>query len=143
MYLDTSVLVTLFVREPESQFYGELTDGQIVCTSALTYTEVWSVLLKKERRGELDAERRRRAWAAFDRNVMEEVIELIPLGPAIFKRANRIMERCHPRVGLASLDALHLASADQAQDWPLATADNQMRAAAEMLGFLLTPLPEL
>jgi predicted nucleic acid-binding protein len=143
MYLDTSVLVTLFVREPESQFYGQLTDGQVVCTSALSYTELWSILLKKERRGELDAEGRRRAWAAFDRKVMEEVIELIPLGPAIVKRANRIMEKCHPQISLAALDTLHLASADQAQDWPLATADNQIRAAAELLGFPLTPPPVL
>jgi predicted nucleic acid-binding protein len=142
MYLDTSVLVKLFIRDPESEFYGRLTDGQIVCSSVLAYTEVWSALLFRERAGGLTPGLRQRAWAAFDRNVMEEVVELLPMGPAIFKRANRILEACHPKVALRSLDALHLASADQSQDWPLATHDKRMRDAAVMLGFPVTPWPE-
>jgi predicted nucleic acid-binding protein len=141
MYLDTSVMVKLFVREPDSEFYGKLTDGQTVCSSVLAYTEVWSALLAKERAGGLTLEQRRKVWAAYDRNVMSDLIELLPMGPAIFKRANRILEVCHPRLPLRSLDALHLASADQSQDWPLATGDKRMRDAAEMLGFPLTPLP--
>jgi predicted nucleic acid-binding protein len=141
MYLDTSVIVKLFVREPDSEFYGKMTDGQVVCSSILAYTEVWSAMLFKERAEDITAEQRRRAWTAFDRNVMEEVVDLIPVSPAIFKRANRILEACHPKFALRSLDALHLASADQAQDWPLATGDTRMRDAAQMLGFPLTPLP--
>ena len=141
MYLDTSVLVKLFTREPDSEFYGKLADGQAVCSSVLAYAEIWSALLAKERAGGLTTEQRRKVWAAIDRNVMSDVIELLPMGPAIFKRANRILEVCHPKVPLRSLDALHLASADQSQDWPLATGDRRMRDAAEMLGFPLTPLP--
>jgi len=141
MYLDTSVLVKLFARESDSEFYGKLTDGQTVCSSVLAYTEVWSALLAKERSGGLTAEQRRKVWAAIDRNIMSDVIELLPMGPAIFKRANRILEVCHPKIPLRSLDALHLASADQAQDWPLATGDKRMRDAAELLGFPMTPLP--
>jgi predicted nucleic acid-binding protein len=142
MYLDTSVLVKLFVREPDSEFYGKLTDGQTVCSSVLAYTEVWSALFAKERAGGLTPELRRRSWDAFDRNVMHDLIELLQMGPAIFKRANRILEACHPKVPLRSLDALHLASADQTQDWPLATGDKRMRDAAQLLGFPLTPLPD-
>ncbi len=141
MYLDTSVLVKLFATEPDSEFYGKMTDGQTVCSSVLAYTEFWSALLGRERAGKLTAEQRRRAWAAFDRNVMDDVVELVPMGSAIFKRSNRILEICHPKVPLRSLDALHLASADQTQDWPLATGDKRMRDAAELLGFPLTPLP--
>ncbi len=141
MYLDTSILVKLFVREPDSEFYGKLTDGQTLCSSVLAYTEVWSAMLGKERAGGLTPEQRRRAWAAFERNVTGETIELLPMGPAIFKRANRIMEACHPKVALRSLDALHLASADQTQDWPLASGDKRMRDAAELIGFPVTPLP--
>ena len=68
-------------------------------------------------------------------------IELLPMGPAVFKRANFILEKCHPKVPLRSLDALHLASADQAQDWPLATHDSRMRASAQLLCFPLTSMP--
>jgi len=142
MYLDTSVLIKLFVREPDSDFYGKLTDGQPVCSSVLAYTELWSALLAKERAKGIAPKWRRLAWAGFERNVMEEMIELVPMGPAIFKRANLILEKCHPAVALRSLDALHLASADQAQDWPLATHDQRMRAAAKHFGFPLTPLPQ-
>lgn len=141
MYLDTSVLVKLFVREADSEFYGKLTDGQILCSSVLAYTEAWSAMLAQERSGGLTPEQRRRAWESFDRNVLEDTLEMIPMSPAIFKRANRIMEACHPRVPLRSLDALHLASADQAQDWPLVTHDKRMREAAALLGFPLSPLP--
>ena len=142
MYLDTCVLIKLFTREEDSEFYGKLTDGQVVCSSVLAYTEVWSTLLRKERGGALTAEQRVRAWTAFDENIMRNVIELLPMSPAIFKRANRMLEAAHPTVGLYTLDALHLASADQAQDWPLVTGDKQMRAAAKILGFPLSPLPD-
>ena len=141
MYLDTSVLVKLFVREPDSKFYGKLTDGQIICSSVLSYTEAWSAMLAQESARGLTQEQRRRAWEAFDRNVLEELIELVPMSPAIFKRANRIMETCHAKVALRTLDALHLASADQAHDWPLVTHDRRMRDAAVVLGFPVSPLP--
>lgn len=141
MYLDTSVLVKLFAREPDSDFYGNMTDGQSVCSSVLAYTETWSALLGRERAKQLTMEERQRAWSSFDRIVLEDLIELVPMSPAIFKRANRIMEVCHPRVPLRSLDALHLATADQCQDWPLATGDKRMRDAAALLGFPLASLP--
>jgi predicted nucleic acid-binding protein len=141
MYLDTNVIVRLFARDQDSEFYGKLTDGQPVCSSVLSYTEVWSALLQLERAKKITAEHRQKSWAAFDNNVMNETIELLPMGPAIFKRANRMLEVCHPKVPLRSLDALHLASADQAQDWPLATGDIRMRDAAALLGFPLAPLP--
>ena len=142
MYLDTSVLVKLFVREPDSEFYGNLTNAQLVCSSVLAYTEVASALLAKERAGGLRPEDRHRAWAAFERHVREETLELLPLGPAIFRRATWILEKCHPTVALRSLDALHLASADQAQDWPLVTHDQRMRDAAAILGMSLSALPK-
>ena len=133
MYVDTSVLVKLFVREPDSELYGQLLDGQAICSSVLAYTEVYSALLAKERAGGLSKQWRQKAWAAFDRNVMDEIIEIVPMGPAIFNRANRILEKCHPKVPLRTLDALHLATADQMQDWPLVTHDTRMRSAAKIL----------
>lgn len=142
MYVDTSVLVKLFVREPESEFYGRLADGQTLCSSALAWTELASALLARERHGGISAEQRREIWGMFGRCVAEETIELLTMGPAVFKRANHLLERCHPRVPLRSLDALHLACADQVQDWPLATHDQRMREAAELLGYPLTPLPD-
>jgi len=140
MYLDSAVLVKLFVRERDSEFFGKMTDGESISSSVLAYTEVWSAFLAKERAAAITPEQRRRAWAAFQHNVDEELIELLALNPAIFKRANRILEQCHPQVPLRSLDALHLASCDQLQDWPLCTTDRRMRDAAAVLHFRLMPL---
>ncbi len=140
MYLDSAVLVKLFVREPDSEFFGNMTNGEAISSSVLAHTEVWSAFLAKERAAAITPEQRRRAWAAFQKNVDEELIELLAFSPAIFKRANRILEQCHPQVPLRSLDALHLASCDQHQDWPLCTTDKRMRAAATALHFPLTPL---
>jgi predicted nucleic acid-binding protein len=141
MYVDTSVLVKLFVREPDSDYYGRLLDGAALCSSVLAYTELWSALLAKERQAGLPARQRREACGLFEQYVSEAIIDLRPLGPAIFKRANLLLQRCHPRVPLRSLDALHLACADQTQDWPLVTHDRRMREAAELLGYPLSPLP--
>ena len=140
MYLDSAVLVKLFVRERDSEFFGKMTDGESISSSVLAYTEVWSAFLAKERAAAITPEQRRRAWAAFQHNVDEELIELLALNPAIFKRANRLLERCHPQVPLRSLDALHLASCDQLQDWPLCTTDRRMRDEAAVLHLRLMPL---
>jgi predicted nucleic acid-binding protein len=98
-------------------------------------------LLAKERAGAITAEQRRRAWSAFRHDVEEDTIELISVSQATFKKANHILDQCHPKVALRSLDALHLAACDQTQDWPLCTSDTRMRQAAEVLRFDLSPLP--
>jgi uncharacterized protein len=137
VYLDTSVIVKLFVREPESDFYGRLVDGQPLCSSILAHTELRSALLAKERQGRMSAKQLYEAWGVFERCVDERTIELLQLGPSIFRRATLLLERCHPAIPLRSLDALHLACADQAQDWPLVTHDQRMRGAAAHLGYPL------
>ena len=141
MYLDTSVLVKLYVREADSEFYGRLVDGQPVSSSMLAYTEVWAALAAKERAGSITRGTRSDAWRLFEQDVAEDRIGLIPISDAIVRRANSLVERVHPRVALRSLDALHLASADQLQDWPLVTHDLRMRQAAELLSYPLSPLP--
>jgi len=95
----------------------------------------------KERVGAIKAEQRQRAWAAFRHHVEEETIGLVPVSEATLKKANHILEQCHPSVALRSLDALHLAACDQTQDWPLCTTDARMRQASEVLRFTLAALP--
>ncbi|MEO7298694.1 MAG: type II toxin-antitoxin system VapC family toxin [Verrucomicrobiota bacterium] len=140
MYLDTAILVKLFARESDSNFFGKLTDGENISSSVLAVTEVYSALLRKVRNGEMTVTERRGAWASFETAVDEGTIELAPFNEAIFRKANRIMEQCSLKVALRSLDALHLATCDQLQDWPLCTTDVRMRQAAELLRFPLTEL---
>ena len=137
MYLDTAILVKLFIPESDSEFYAKIVDGQIIVSSYLAYTETWSAILSKERHGLIDSKQRKNAWAEFERNLAEETIQLIPLSSAIFKKANRILEECQPHVPLRSLDALHLACCDHMQEWPLCTNDKRMLDAANFLHFPL------
>ena len=65
MYLDTSVLVKLFVREPDSEFYGKLTDGQIICSSVLAYTETWSARSEERRVGKECVQPCRSRWSPY------------------------------------------------------------------------------
>ncbi len=142
MYLDSCILVKLFTRERDSEFFGKLTDGQNLSSSILASTEVWAALLAKERHGAISAEQRKRAWRSFEWNLEEEVILLLPLSQAIYRKANHLLESCHPKVPLRTLDALHLASSDNLQDWPLCTTDKRMRDAAKILRFPLAPTPD-
>ena len=141
MYLDSSVLVKLLIRETDSEFYGQLTDGQVITSSMLAYTEVWAAMMAKERSKDIAPGLRQHAWMKFERNYLEDVFDLATISDAIVRRANWIIGRVHSRVPLRSLDAIHLATADQLQDWPIVTNDRRMREAAAFLGYPLAELP--
>jgi predicted nucleic acid-binding protein len=142
MYLDSAILVKLVVRETDSFFYAEQTNGQAdVWSSQLTLTESWSALVRKQREGAINVRARRVAWQKLERYFTDGMLGLVPVDESILKRANRIILRCHPRVALRSLDAIHLASCEAADAFPLLTNDRQMRTAADHLRFPLGPLP--
>ena len=142
MYLDSAILVKLVVREPDSFFYAEQTDGQTdVWSSQLTFTECWSALFRKQREGAIDARVRRAAWQKLERYFTNGTLGLVPIEQSLLKRANRIISRCHSKIALRSLDAIHLASCEAADAFPLLTNDRNMRTAADHLRFPLGPLP--
>lgn len=141
MYLDTAVLVKLLVREPDSDFYARTVEGQIVWSSQIILTECFSALLRKERERQIGAPHRRRAWAQVERDVAEHRLNLITLTTEVLMRANGILGVCHPTIALRSLDAIHLASAERSQSWPICSNDGRMRLAAQQLGLPLGPLP--
>jgi len=142
MYLDSAILVKLVVREPDSFFYAEQTDGQAdVWSSQLALTECWSALFRKQREGVIGAKARWAAWQRLERYLTDGMLGLVPVNQPILNRANRIISRCHPGIAIRSLDAIHLASCEAADAFPLVTNDRQMRAAADHLRFPLGPLP--
>src|SRR5438105_13325315 len=116
MYVDTSVLVKLFTSEPETGFYTALVENKTLASSALAFSEMWSALLGKERDGSIRAAQRHAAWDSFRFRLDHGLITLVPVTRSVLHRANRFLERAHPRVALRTLDALHLASCDLAQE---------------------------
>ena len=143
MYLDTSIIVKLLVDEPDTEFFQKALQGEFLSTSELALTEIWSALLAKERKQSITSRDRASAWRVFNQRVQAKQIVLHPLNSVVLKKANQVLERCHPGVPLRTLDAIHTAACDLSQDFPLCTNDNRMRDAAAMLGIPVFPEAEI
>ncbi|PAW86702.1 MAG: hypothetical protein B9S33_07620 [Pedosphaera sp. Tous-C6FEB] len=139
MYLDSAIIVKLLVREPDSGWFNEQLDGVKFQTSELALTEVPAALLSKERAGHLTHLKRVAARIRFDEMVEDEALVLLPLNRAVLQRAANIIQACHPRVPLRTLDAIHVATCDLHNCAPLCATDNRLRAAAQHLGLQLFP----
>jgi predicted nucleic acid-binding protein len=132
LYLDTSVVLALFVREPMSESIGKwlASRRQPLVFSDWGLTECASALGIRLRRGELDADsagRAYRAIAAF----ANESCELIACASHHQTEAQRLLTRFD--LPLRSGDALHLAISQHVQA-ALVTCDKQLMAAAKTIG---------
>jgi predicted nucleic acid-binding protein len=142
MYLDTSIIIKLLVREADSAFFDEHLAGKALSSSELAWTEVFSALQFKERNRQISAKDRAEAWKSFSGWVESEQIKLHPLTSVVLKKANNVLGKCHPTVPLRALDAIHTAACDLSQDFPLCTTDRRMRDAAGVLGIPVFPANE-
>jgi predicted nucleic acid-binding protein len=139
MYLDSAIIVKLLIREPDSDFFNETLSGHILDSSELCLAEVNSALLAKERSGGISARERRQALGKFHDLVQDEILRLLPMNSRTLSRATAILEACHPRIALRSLDALHVATCDLYQCDSLCATDSRMRAAGGQLAIKLFP----
>jgi predicted nucleic acid-binding protein len=142
MYLDSCIIVKLLVGESDTAFFLKALVGQTISSSELALTEVHSTLLAKERNKLISAQECARAWREFNERVEAKQFVLHPLNLVVLKKANHILERCHPAVPLRTLDAIHTAACDLSQDFPLCTTDRRMRDAAGVLGIPVFPADE-
>lgn len=139
MYLDTGILVKLLTPEPETAWFERELRGHALATSELSLVEVKSALFAKERAGVLNRTHRLRAEAKFAEMIESEVLQLVDLSNRVLRRAMRVIEVCHPNVPIRALDALHVASCDFANDFPLCTTDARMHAAAQAMHLPVFP----
>ena len=139
MYLDSCIVVKLLVVEPDSEFFVRSLEGQPLVTSELAWTEVFSALLARERAGKISSADRRLAWHEFEERVKAKEIKIEPLGSIVLRKAIHSLDQCHPKVPLRTLDAIHLATADLCQNFPLATTDGRLREAATLMGYEVFP----
>jgi predicted nucleic acid-binding protein len=139
MYLDSCIIVKLLVAEPDSEFFISSLEGQRLVTSELAQTEVFSALLARERAGKISAKDRRLAWHEFEARIAAKEIRVENLNSLVLHKATHLLGRCHPKVPLRTLDAIHLATADLCHDFPLVTTDARLRDAATLMGFSIFP----
>lgn len=139
MYLDSAIIVKLLIREPDSEFFDDALSGHVLDSSELCLTEVCSALLAKERAGGITARERHRATEQFNHLIQDEILRLLPLNGRTLSRAAAILEACHPRVALRTLDAIHVATCDLHQCEILCATDARMRSAGVHFAMKLFP----
>lgn len=132
VYVDTSVLVPLFLNEPHSvavaNWYAR-EKGELAA-AAWCVTEFASALGIKQRTGAVDAQQAQDAWARFERLVAAD-LRLIPVAPADFHRAAKLV--LDASSALRAGDALHLACAEAAGARHMATLDDVLSRNAQRL----------
>ena len=137
IYVDTSALAKRYVLERGSEafdaFKGDCDDECVI--SALGTTEFESVLQRLKRQGYIDAAFMERARNSFMADLGSALWSVRPFASASFNRAAELMRSVN--VPLATLDALHLASALDLGCNAFATGDKQLSRAASKRGLIV------
>ena len=132
VYVDTSVLVPLFLNEPHSQavanWYAH-EKGELVA-AAWCVPEFASALGIKQRTGAINALQAQGAWDRFGRMVASD-LRMLPVAPANFHRAAELV--LNAANSLRAGDALHLACAETAGAQYMATLDDVLSRNAQRL----------
>lgn len=132
VYVDTSVLVPLFLNEPHSEavarWYAH-EQGELVA-AAWCIPEFASAIGIKQRTGAIDAQQAQGAWARFERMAAAD-LRLLPVDPTHFHRAAELV--LDAASALRAGDALHLACAEAAGAKRIATLDDVLSRNAQSL----------
>ena len=132
VYVDTSVLVPLFLNEPHSaavaNWYAR-EKGELVA-AAWCVPEFASAIGIKQRTGAIDAQQAQGAWARFERMAAAD-LRLLAVESAIFFRAAELV--LDAASALRAGDALHLACAEAAGATHMATLDDILSRNAQRL----------
>ena len=133
LYLDTSVLVTVLTKEPESQRvigWLEAQSAGDLAVSQWVGTEYSAALSIKLRSGQLSLDERAACLATYNK-IISSTLEILPVVDAHFLSAARLADRA--TLGLRGGDALHLAIATS-HGATIVTRDRRMADAASELG---------
>jgi predicted nucleic acid-binding protein len=137
MYIDTSVAVKLYTREPDSDECESLVADAGIVSSELLVGELASALFAKERAGQIATVQRERVWSLFEEHAADGTIWLVALNGHLVRAAVEVMAEVNPHVPLRTLDALHLATFLGIEAGPLFTRDRRMLDAARRLNLPL------
>jgi predicted nucleic acid-binding protein len=137
VYLDTSVLAKRYLRDASSDDVDALLDNEELSfiVSDLCVVELESVVARRSRetpKGKLDRDAVR---TRIDQDMRCGFFLVHPLETEVLIEARRLIMEGEP---LATLDALHLASALRAGADTLATDDRQLSRAARAAGLSVT-----
>lgn len=132
VYVDTSVLVPLFLNEPYSVAAAEwyAREKSELVAAVWCVPEFASALGIKRRTGAINPQQAQGAWTRFERMVAAD-LRLLPVTPADFHRAAALV--LDAPSALRAGDALHLACAEAAGAKHMATLDGVLSRNARRL----------
>jgi len=132
-YLDTSVLIKLYVAETFSteveHFVGEASG---IVISRLSTLEWHCAMARRARTGQITQDYLNLARTEFTRHLAEGYFRIVPYDDPLLSDALRVLDSANP-APLRTLDAIHLTAVRNANVTRIATADDVMRRAALQL----------
>ena len=138
-YIDTSLLVKRYLPEMGSNELEArlLAEQPQLVVSELTGTEIISAFRRKERQGLIERSFANAAHARFLTDLQNNAIQTLPLTSHVVEKASSLL--LDLRAPLATLDALHLASALIHGADLFFTSDIQLSRAAQEAGLGVWP----
>jgi uncharacterized protein len=137
IYLDSSALVKLFVKEDSSGALNlALSAAAEVILADLTFTELASALGRRTREGYLTAAASHAIYRQAEK--LGTSFRRVELTPPIHRRAERLL-LTSTKVPLRGLDALHIAAALDAGAATVVSFDERLREAATSQGLFVAP----
>jgi predicted nucleic acid-binding protein len=135
-YLDTGLLVKLYVPEPESAQVAELVNAApAVILSPLHRLEMTLALTAKQARGELTPAQTARALERIAEDIAARRFRAPPCDwPAVLDLARVLGEKHGVSTPARSLDVLHVAAARHLRAAAFVTSDKKQRAFALAAG---------
>jgi predicted nucleic acid-binding protein len=132
IYVDTSVLVALYLPEGKSDAVGRWYTSckDTLISAAWCVSEFASALSIKQRTGQIDASAAHKAWQQFERMCASD-LQLLPVDHSTFHHAAILA--LDVKSGLRSGDALHLAAALDFKARSMATLDDLLAKNARQM----------
>jgi len=143
-YWDTSALVKLYAKEPDSTVFEThvLKTPSQPAISRIGLYEARAAFHRKEAEGVLQAGASQTLYDELLLDTASEQLRLIELDSGVEQEYGRVLSLCYqqsPPIALRTLDGLHLASARVANETEVVATDKRLREAARVLGFSLFP----
>lgn len=139
IYLDTSALLKLYLREPGSQHLNwEVAERRDLLLSELAVTEFVSAVARRKREGGLSPSDAGVLHSTLLEDAGSGIYLQVDLAPATHRSAETILLSLEIE-RLKAADALHLALAHSADARTIATYDSRLRRAATARGLALLP----
>ena len=135
VYFDTSALAKWYLHEAHSEEVERYLQAHgSVAISSLTVAEMRSLLARRRRDREINADFEARVFATFREDIRRGHLHRHPISDGTFDAAVHLLTIL-PKQALRTLDALHLALAQEIQAATIATADRVMADAAVAMKF--------